>query len=147
MENAQDTMILDQATFSGLTACTKSKALEVIWFDWKFAVEDAHEARLQMFDEKNEDEKEELKQTARHHTVRAKALKMAIHRIMAYNAKGDIDPARSDSASDALRATESDFELKAQKAYWERQEAKKEEALKAEYMAGFDAWKATQASA
>jgi hypothetical protein len=125
MENATDTMILDHATFTGLVKASKTTVLETLWFDFKFAVEWERESLMESFDEKDTDKAHDLRQQS----------------------KGDLDTDRMNDVIDIMTATEDKFAVDAQVAYWERKEREKEEALKAEYMAGFEAWKATQAGA
>lgn len=147
MENAKDTMILDHATFTGLVKASKTSVLETLWFDFKFAVEFERDCLMESFDEKDSDKKHDLREQSKAYGAQATTLRHIITRIMSYDSKGELDQARMHDAIDIMTATEDKISVDAQVAYWERQERKKEEALKAEYMAGFEAWKATQAGA
>jgi hypothetical protein len=147
MENATDTMILDHATFTGLVKASKTTVLETLWFDFKFAVEWERESLMESFDEKDTDKAHDLRQQSKSQGRKAETLRNTITRILSYDAKGDLDTDRMNDVIDIMTATEDKFAVDAQVAYWERKEREKEEALKAEYMAGFEAWKATQAGA
>lgn len=147
MENATDTMILDYTLFTGMVKASKTTVLETIWFDFKFAVELERNKLLESFDEKDTDKKYDLREQSREYGVEASRLRNTITRILSYDSKGEIDTDRMSDAIDIMTATEDKISTDAQVAYWERLEREKEEALKAEYMAGFDAWKATQVGA
>ena len=145
--NNTDTMTLDYNLFAGMVKATKTTVLETIWFDFKFAVELERTALLESFDEKDTDKKHDLREQSKEHGVEASKVRNMITRILSYDAKGDLDHDRMSDAIDIMTATEDKISVDAQVKYWERQEREKEEALKAEYMAGFDAWKATQVGA
>ena len=147
MENATETMILDNATFTGLVKASKTSVLETIWFDFKFAVEAERECLMESFDEKDTDKKHDLREQSKSYGAKATTLRHVITRILSHDSKGELDKERMNDAIDIMTATEDKISVDAQVAYWERQERKKEEALKAEYMAGFEAWKATQVGA
>jgi hypothetical protein len=147
MENAKDTMVLDYNTFTGLVKASKTTVLETLWFDFKFAVEWERESLLQSFDEQDSDRKAELREESKEQGEKASWLRQTITRVLAYDSKGDLDQDRLSDVIDIMTATEDKISVDAQVRYFERQEREKEEALKAEYMAGFEAWKATQAGA
>ena len=130
-----------------MVKASKATVLETIWFDFKFAVELERTTLLESFDEKDTDKKHDLREQSKQYGTEALKLRHIITRILAYDAKGDLDQARLDDAIDIMKATDDKIATDAQVAYWERQEREKEEALKAEYMAGFEAWKATKAGA
>ncbi len=145
--NNTETMTLDFNLFSGMIKASKATVLETIWFDFKFTVEEERISLLESFDEKDTDKKYDLREQSKAFGEQATKLRQMITRILSYDAKGDLDHDRMSDAIDIMTATEDKISVDAQVKYWERQEAKKEEALKAEYMAGFDAWKATQVGA
>ena len=145
--NNTDTMTLDFNLFSGMIKASKATVLETIWFDFKFTVEEERISLLASFDEKDTDKKHDLREQSKQYGEQATKLRQMITRILSYDAKGDLDHDRMSDAIDIMTATEDKISVDAQVKYWERQEREKEEALKAEYMAGFEAWKATQASA
>lgn len=147
MENAKETMILDHATFTGLVKASKTTVLETLWYDFKWAVEWERHALLESFDERDTDKAEDLRTQSRTYGDDATKLRNLLTRIMSYDSKGDLDTARMSDMIDIMTATEDKISVDAQKAYFERKEREKEEALKAEYMAGFEAWKAEKAGA
>lgn len=146
MENA--TMTMTREAFNGLVSCNKNKVLDTIYRDWKMAIEMAVEYRLDRFSEiLEEGEHERLTECMRRHMRKADTLRTTMVSLLAYNKAGDLDDKRMDDAFQIMGATEDKIEKEATEAYWKRKEREKEEALKAEYMAGFDAWKATKVSA
>ena len=147
MENATDTMILDSDLFIGFVKESKQDILRTLFLEWKISTKLAHRTQCEFLDAQGDELREVLgERLSRRHT-HSDTLFDLITGTLSRTAKGKFDSKRYEDARDIAQATANQWKVETQKEYWDAKEAEKEEALKAEYMAGFDAWKATQAGA
>ena len=144
MENA---MKLDMNTFSGLATCDRTTLLQQTFVAWRVQVEMGHEAMLKGLHTTDEGTRTVAREEQEYRETRAKSYRDTMMVALTFNKKGLYCKDRFEDASSSLELTADEIRTDCQQDFFRKMEAKKEEALKAEYMAGFDAWKATQAGA
>ena len=144
MENA---MKLDQGTFAGLATCDRNTLLQQLFLAWRVQVELGHEAMLKGLHTTDEGTRVVAREEQEYRETRARSYQDMMVIALTFNKKGLYCKERLEDASASIALTEEEIKVECQQTFFKKMEAKKEEALKAEYMAGFDAWKATQAGA
>ena len=144
MENAIN---LDMTTFAGLATCDRTTLLHQIFIAWKANVQIGHEEMLKGLHTTDEGTRTVARQEQEYRETRARSYQDMMLIALTFNKKGLYCKERLEDASTSLELTADELKTECQQEFFEKMEAKKEEALKAEYMAGFEAWKATQASA
>jgi len=144
MENA---MKLDMNTFSGLATCDRTTLLNQLYTAWRVQVQIGHEEMLKGLHTIDEGTRNVARVEQEYRETRAKSYQDMMMIALTFNKKGLYCKDRFEDASSSLELTAEEIRTECQQEFFQKMEAKKEEALKAEYMAGFDAWKATQAGA
>ena len=144
MENA---ITLDQSTFAGLATCDRTTLLHQLFIAWRVQIELGHEDMLKGLHTTDEGTRTVARIEQEYRETRAKSYQDLMMIALTFNKKGFYCKERLEDASASLAQTAEEIKTNCQQAFFEKMEAKKEEALKAEYMAGFDAWKATRVGA
>jgi len=149
MENATENngMILNIGTFAGLVKSSKDNILTSLYANWEMAIRSERRSYMQAMHETDTAKADEKARLSNKYRQEVRTLEDIMRSLLASNAKGEFVEGKWDDAYDSLQATRYKIEEDAQDVYARRLQAEKEEALKAEYMAGFEAWKATQAGA
>jgi hypothetical protein len=144
MENAIN---LDIDTFAGLATCDRKTLLQQLFTAWRVQVQIGHEEMLKGLHTTDEGTRNVAQIEQEYRETRAKSYQDMMMIALTFNNKGFYCKERMEDASASLALTADELKTECQQEFFRKMEEKKEEALKAEYMAGFEAWKATQAGA
>ena len=145
--NMENAINLDQSTFAGLADINRDALLRQIFVSWKVQTELEHEAMLKALHTTDEGERIVAQDDREYRGGKRQALEDIMITALTFNKKGEYKRERLDDACQSLALTRENLCIETQQAFFEKMEAEKEAKLKEEYMAGFDAWKATKVSA